>query len=151
MADFNFITERLATGGALSSADDVTQLVQAGITHVIDCRAEFDDRELLSSHPEITYRYNGTNDDGQPKPTEWFQVSLMFALPALLAIPKAKVYAHCAAGVNRGPSTAFCILRALGLSHLECDALIRLKRPVTIAGIRYADDADRALKELGYP
>jgi hypothetical protein len=45
-ASFNFVTERLAVGGGISSKADVDQIVGAGITHVIDMRAEFDDDTL---------------------------------------------------------------------------------------------------------
>ena len=35
---YNFITERIATGGGIESKDDVSELVAHGITHVIDTR-----------------------------------------------------------------------------------------------------------------
>jgi hypothetical protein len=34
---------RIAIGGGISSKADIDQIVAAGITHVIDMRAEFDD------------------------------------------------------------------------------------------------------------
>jgi hypothetical protein len=43
---FNFVTERIAVGGGISSKADVDQIVVAGITHVIDMRAEFDNETL---------------------------------------------------------------------------------------------------------
>src|SRR2546423_1161471 len=80
--DYNFVDNRLATGAALSGPDDVKAMVDAGITHVIDCRGEFDDAPLFAQFPQIHYLYNGTNDDGQPKSVEWFQKSIEFALQA---------------------------------------------------------------------
>ncbi len=145
--DFNFVDHRLATGAAIYSAADVQALVDAGVTHIIDCNSSFNDGELLASHPQITYLYNGTADDGQTKPPEWFQRSIEFALLALVA-PKNRVYAHCAAGINRGPSTAYAILRAQGLSSLASEAIIRLARPQV--GLRYKHDADDAIVVLGY-
>jgi protein-tyrosine phosphatase len=147
--DFNFVTPRLATGAAISTADDVEAIVAAGITHVIDCRNEFNDGALLAANPKLVYLYNPTADDGTTKPSDWFNRSLTFALPAL-AHPKNKVYAHCAAGVNRGPSTAYCIMRALGFSSDGAKDLIHSARPKTIEGIRYANDADQAVVVLGY-
>ena len=146
MADFSFVTGRLATGAAISSPDDVQALKSAGITHIIDCRAEFDDGQLLASSG-LTYLWNGTDDDGQPKPPAWFAASLAFALPSL-AQPHVKVYAHCAAGVNRGPSTAYAILRATGLAADTAAQIIRAARPQV--GLRYAGDADTAVTALGY-
>jgi dual specificity phosphatase 3 len=148
MADFSFVTARLATGAAVSSPDDVTALTDAGVTHVIDCRAEFDDGPLFAGVPGVQYLWNPTPDDGQhPKPLEWFTGSLEFALPALIQ-PRARVYAHCAAGVNRGPSTAYAIMRALGWTASAARAAITAARPQ--AQIAYADDADRAIAMLGY-
>ncbi len=147
--DFNFVTDRVATGAALNDEADVQTLVDAGISHIIDCNDSFNDGQLLASHPNITYLYNGTPDDGQPKSVSWFQRSLEFALPAL-ALPKNKVYAHCKAGINRGPSTCFCILRAQGLTPLTARSFIEAARPITITGLRYADDADKAIDFLQY-
>jgi protein-tyrosine phosphatase len=146
MADFSFVTERLATGAAITGPADVTALHAAGITHIIDCRAEFSDAPLLATSG-MAYLWNGTEDDGQPKPPAWFAASLVFALPAL-ATAGAKVYAHCAAGVNRGPSTAYAILRAFGLLPAAAEAMIRAARPQV--GLAYKADADSAVTALGY-
>lgn len=147
MADFSEITGRLLTGAAVNSSADVDALAAAGVTHVIDCRGEFDDAALLAAHPHMLYLWNGTADDGQPKSVDWFGKSLVFALPAL-AIPDTRIYAHCAAGVNRGPSMAYAIMRACGWDGLTALALIKAKRPV--AQVRYSADADRAILSLGY-
>lgn len=145
--NFNFVTHRLAVGSAIDTDADVQTLINAGITHIIDCRAEFDDAPLLAKYPQIKYLYNGVDDDMQAKPIAWFEKSISFALEAL-SHPGNKVYSHCAAGINRGPSTGYAILRALGLSGIATEALIRFHRP--IAMIAYASDADVAIKALKY-
>lgn len=142
----NWITGRLATGGAISSTADVQILAACGVTHVIDCRAEFDDGHLLASGG-FFYLYNPTADDGTTKPASWFGRSLAFALPAL-AHRHHRVYAHCAAGVNRGPSTAYAVLRALGLTPSDAMSLVKSGRPQAL--VRYAADADLAIPNLGY-
>jgi dual specificity phosphatase 3 len=147
VVDFNFVTNRLATGGGISSPADVEALAQAGVTHCIDCRAEFDDAALLAGHPSIAYLWDGTADDGQPKPQAWFQKGIEFALAAL-ASPRHKVYAHCAAGVNRGPSMALAILLALGLKAPDAESMIRTARPQV--GLAYKADAIQAVAALGY-
>jgi len=147
MPDYNWITPRLATGAALSSADDVWVMVRDGITHVIDCRLEFDDTALFVAQHAVAVLWNGTNDDGQMKQPDWFEKSIDFALSAL-SKPKVKVYAHCAAGVNRGPSTAYAIMRAIGWSAGEAEKEIRAARPQV--GLAYKNDADSAVKYLGY-
>lgn len=149
MTDFSFVTARLATGAAVSVPDDVAQLAAAGVTHVIDCRDDFSDGALLAAHPEITYLWNGVPDDGNPAThgDAWFGRSLAFALPAL-AQPHARVYAHCAAGVNRGPSTAFAIMLALGFTAAAAEQVIRAARPQV--GLAYKDEAVASATSLGY-
>ncbi len=141
MADFALITERLATGAAVSTADDVAQLVEAGVTHVIDERAEFDDGPLFAGNPAVTYLWNPTPDDGvTPKPDAWHQANVAFAVAAYSQL-RTCVYFHCAAGVNRGPSGAYSALRAcMGFSPDQARGLIVAVRPQ--AGIAYAADFD---------
>lgn len=146
MADFSVITARLATGAAVSSAEDVAALKAAGVTAVVDCRGEFDDGPLLAGSG-LAYLWNGAQDDGQHKPPSWFAASLAFALP-LIAQPHQMVYCHCAAGVNRGPSTAYAVLLALGWLPASAEALIRSCRPQV--GLAYAGDARDAVTALGY-
>ena len=147
--DFNFITARLATGAAIGSMLDVNALLAAGINAIVDCRDDFDDGPLLAGNPGIAYLWNPTADDGQVKPASWFGRSINFTLP-LISKSNTKFLFHCAAGVNRGPSTLFVILRSLGFSHQQAHDLIVAARPVCANGIRYADDADRAITALGY-
>ena len=148
MADFSFVTGRLATGAAVNSPDDVQQLWLAGITAVIDCRAEFDDGQLLAAQPGMHYLLAPQSDDGQhPKPVSWFQAGIEFALP-LLTVPGNKVYSHCAAGVNRGPSMCSALLMALGIGKDQTRAMITAARPQV--GLAYIDDAEAAVRSLGY-
>jgi protein-tyrosine phosphatase len=149
VADFNFVTTRLATGAAITGSVDVLALAAAGITHVIDCRDDFDDTPLLASHAAISYLWNGMPDDGDPAThgDAWFGKSLAFALPALSS-PHTKVYCHCAAGVNRGPSTAFAIMLASGFTPSDAESIIRAARPVV--GLAYKTEAIASATNLGY-
>ena len=124
--DFNFVTNRVATGALIHNEADLLVLIQAGITHIIDC-CEPEDAGV-SNHPDIHYLHNPTGDDGQHKNASWFEVSINFGLEAL-SHPKNKVLAHCAAGVNRGPSTCYALLRSQGLAADEAERLIRSARP----------------------
>ena len=149
MVDFSQITERLFTGAGIANASDLSQLNAAGVTHIIDARDDFDDEALImASYPYMLYTWNPTADDGKhPKPPGWFHKAV---LVAMLTMPSggAKIFTHCAAGVNRGPSLAYAILRAMGLSKDEAYNMIKAKRPQ--AGIAYRDDADAALQQLGW-
>ena len=147
MPDFSVITERLLCGGQFSSGD-IGALRAAGVTHIISARAEYDDPLPLLNG--FFYLRWGVNDDGlHPKPVEWFDKSVSFALAALSS-PKTKVLAHCAAGFNRGPSIAYAIMRAQGWRRDEALAQLHLRRPICVGGIAYRDDADSALRALGF-
>jgi dual specificity phosphatase 3 len=143
--DFSEITPRIFTGAAITSAADVDALVSAGVTHVVDARSELDDAPLLGTR--TAYLWNPTNDDGQHKPVDYWAKTLTFALP-MFSQPRTKIYLHCAAGVNRGPSNALCVMLAVGWDFDAAVALMHAKRPVV--NIAYRDDALAAVKALGY-
>lgn len=151
MIDFDFITAFLATGGALTSPDDVVILKDAGITHVIDCTWTEVDQEILGNETEISVLWNPTEDDGSYKPPYWFLHSIEYAFMALQK-PHTRLYTHCNRGINRGPSTAFAILFAFGIEYSTAIDMIHKARPITRqGGIRYANDAANGLLALGYP
>lgn len=145
--DLNFVTHRVATGGSLETLNNLKELQSLGITHIINARSEFNDATLFNRSLAFHYLWNGVDDDGHAKPTAWFKKAIDFALPAL-SLPGNKVYVHCQAGINRGPSLAYAILRAQGMDSLWAKNLIQLARPIAFVG--YAKDADDAIKLLGY-
>jgi hypothetical protein len=148
--DFNFVTPRLATGAALQSSQDVDVLVGADITHVIDCTLDsYETTAAFALHPALSCLWNPTQDDGQTKGVEWFHPSVEFGL-MVMSYPDSKLYCHCSAGINRGPSTAFCIMLALGWTYNDALGAIHTARPATVNGVRYAQDAANALTTLGY-
>lgn len=157
--DISKINGQLWCGAAISTDKDVRTIEADGITADIDCRLEFDDRSLiagadrraqapqtLENHPKIAYCRDGVADDGHAKPVEWFATAWDFAKPIFES--GGVVLTHCAAGVNRGPSMAYFLLRAnWGAEPAAAFALIKEKRPV--AQMLYRDDADRAIVHLG--
>src|SRR5689334_22310840 len=105
MADFSFVTARLATGAAVTSAQDAAALVAAGVTHILNLTDAEDDAAFLAGLGE-TYLWNPTADDGSLKPASWWDASLQFAVGAYTTLASC-LYCHCSAGINRGPSTAY--------------------------------------------
>ena len=143
-ADADFVTDRIAVGGGLSSHgmvahQQIAELMDLGITHVADLRAEWSDADLVFERaPDITYLHHPVEDAGQTIPGEYFQTLADWATEAL-AQPNTKLLVHCHAGVNRGPSGAFTVLLAQGWDVRAALDAIRAARP--IAWIDYADDA----------
>ena len=112
---------------------------RAGITHVLDARYEWSDRELVALHaPEIVYGQFGTDDDGRGQPDHWFDAGVTFAGLAL-SVSDSVLLVHCHMGINRGPSMAYRILLDLGWDPIAALDAIRNARP--IADIGYAPDA----------
>lgn len=110
--DMTWITDRIAVGGGIWNDENMEDLVQRGVTHIIDMQIEFDDRPLAEKYP-VKVLFNPTDDDFSPKPPQLFQRGVEFALEALDE-PDAKVYIHCAAGVHRAPMMTLALLRVLG-------------------------------------
>lgn len=141
---FNFVTQRIAVGGGISSKADIDQIVSAGITHVIDMRAEFDDDALNDSR--ITILWLPQEDDGQMRPPGHYRKGVQFAFPAL-TLPNTKVFPHCAAGLNRGPTMCYALLRAFGFPRPDAIAMIRAVRPDVLFYLfpNYLDSVERDL------
>ena len=146
MTDYSKVTERVFTGARIDTETEIDQLISEGVTHVINCRGSFDDLQLIGQR-SLGYLWNPTEDNGEHKDWTWFEKALKFAMP-ILSLPKPILYVHCEAGVNRGPSIAYLILRAQGLSKVQAEGMIRFARPSV--GLAYKNDADLALQQLGW-
>ncbi|MBI3933909.1 MAG: dual specificity protein phosphatase family protein [Acidobacteria bacterium] len=127
MVDYQFVTERLAVGGYIGTAENMRVLAQAGITHVVNMQKEFDD-SLLTDGSGIEVLWNGCEDDFLPKPTDLFWKGVRFTLEAL-ADPDAKVLFHCAAGIHRSPIMLLAVLRVLGYERRQAIDMIADARP----------------------
>jgi dual specificity phosphatase 3 len=145
-ANASFVTPYLAVGGDLeTTTEDVAvgqlgELRDAGITHVIDVRVEWNDEAWVRERrADLEYLHLGIDDAGQRVPDEWFDEGVRFALEAIES--GGVVLAHCHMGINRGPSMGFAILLALGWDAVEALDAIHAARP--IAFIAYAEDALR--------
>lgn len=145
---FGFVTDRLAIGNDQYLYDDrvAGQLETAGITHVIDCRLRRLDWYERPLYGAIVL-HNGTEDDGMPKPVEWFALGIGFVRGALFD-PQSKVYIHCQAGLNRSTSLAYGALRSMSYGAKKAEGRIMHARPQ--AGLLYRDSAERALRVLGF-
>jgi hypothetical protein len=153
------INEQLWCGGAITRDSDVRKVASDGITAIIDCREEFNDRALVrrfnlpptppslrQGDSPLRYCDDGVPDDGRPKPVCWFSTAWDFAQPILDV--GGVVLSHCSAGVNRGPSMAYFLLRAhWHMSPTDAFALVKAQRSVALA--RYHRDADTAITALG--
>lgn len=143
--DCNWINNRLLVGAIIENEADAVFLKHGGITHVINCM-RCNDEEPWVRRFGMSYLYNALEDDGKPKPVEWFKTTIEWALPVLVH-PRNKLYVHCRGGQQRGPSNAYAILRALGMTSEQAEKAIQKVRK---CGLGYKKDADLAIEALGY-
>lgn len=126
--DMSWITDRIAVGGGIWVESKMAEVVEAGVTHIIDMQIEFDDTPLADGH-NVRVLWNPVDDDFQPKPPEVFERGVEFALKALEQ-PDAKLFIHCAAGVHRAPMMALAVLCAMGWPLEDARGLILERRHV---------------------
>ena len=145
MLDLDFITERVAVGGAIITRESFEGVLRAGITHIINTQLEFDDRTLRRDG-EADILWLPLDDDLAPKPAESFFTGVRYALQALEQ-PKAKVLIHCASGIHRAPMLALALLRVQGLGPLEAMTLLQVRRPQAHFPQVYLDSVETFLAE----
>lgn len=126
--DMSWVTGRIAVGGGIWADESMAEVAQAGITHIIDMQAEFDDTPLATPYG-IKVLWNATDDDFHAKPAQLFERGVDFAAEALDQ-EGAKVFIHCAAGVHRAPMMTLAILCSLGWDLTDAMELIEARRPV---------------------
>ena len=143
--DMTWVTGRIAVGGGIWNEDNMAQVADAGVTHILDMQIEFDDTRLAAPHG-ITVMWNPIDDDFQPKSADVFQRGVDFALGALEK-EGAKLFVHCAAGVHRAPMMTLAILCSLGWKMADALRLIEAKRPVVDFADVYVNSVKGFLQE----
>jgi protein-tyrosine phosphatase len=126
--DMTWVTGRIAVGGGIWTAENMSQVARAGVTHILDMQIEFDDTPLAAPHG-IVVLWNPIDDDFQPKSPDVFQRGVDFALRALDE-EGTKLFVHCAAGVHRAPMMTLAILCSLNWELADAARLIEARRPV---------------------
>ena len=126
--DISWLTDRIAVGGGIWTADNMAKVARAGVTHIIDMQIEFDDTPLAAEQ-SIEVLWNPTDDDFAPKPAALFQRGVRFA-QAALDEPGTKLFIHCAAGIHRAPMMALALLGSMGWTLEDARKLIEKRRNV---------------------
>jgi protein-tyrosine phosphatase len=143
--DMTWVTERIALGGGIWTADKMAAVARAGITHIIDMQIEFDDTGLAEPHG-IEVLWNPIDDDFQPKPPEILQRGVDFAIEALGG-NETRLFIHCAAGVHRAPMMTLAVLCSIGWTQEEAQNLIEKRRPVVDFADVYVRSVERFLDQ----
>jgi predicted protein tyrosine phosphatase len=142
--DITWLTERIAVGGGIWTAENMAQVAEWGITHVIDMQIEFDDTPLGVEYG-VEVLWNPTDDDFEFKPAELFRRGVEFAESAL-AKDDTKLYIHCAAGVHRAPMMTLAVLGSMGWELNQAMELIERRRPVADFADVYVESVEKFLE-----
>jgi Predicted protein-tyrosine phosphatase len=143
--DITWVTDRIGVGGGIWTAANMTDVVRAGVTHIIDMQIEFDDTPLAKPHG-ISVLWNPTDDDFQPKTPDIFERGVEFALSALDE-PESKVFIHCAAGIHRAPMMTLAVLCSMGWKMNDAMQMIEARRPVVDFADVYVRSVEKFLDE----
>ena len=145
--DITWLTDRIAVGGGIWTAENMEKVAGLGVTHVVDMQIEFDDTPL-GEPVGVDVLWNPTDDDFQPKPPELFRRGLTFAEKALER-EDTRIFIHCAAGVHRAPMMALALLGSMGWSLEDAIELIEKRRPVADLAEVYVESVKRFLDGSG--
>lgn len=152
--DYDWYNRRVAFGGEITSMYDARKLAADGVTTVLNLRTKQDEVEFVQK-AGMQYLSNPTSDDGKTdeedrsKPASWFQASYS-AIMSALEQANTKIYVHCQDGLNRAPSTIYFWLRAMGMDKDMAFNCVVEARAKAKRGMRWVDDADAAVKQLGF-
>ena len=131
---YSQITERIYVGAMIHAAGLDVLRHKMGITHILNCMAEYDDTQIFKHYPYLwCYLWAKAEDDGQSKPPKWYDDGIDFCLGALQG-PGNKIYIHCAAGVNEKSVNVLCCNAGNGL--LQGRSLLSDKRSSARGGYR---------------
>jgi protein-tyrosine phosphatase len=145
--DITWVTDRIAVGGGIWTAENMAAVSRTGITHILDMQIEFDDTALAEPHG-IAVCWNPIDDDFEPKPPEVFERGVEFALAALEE-DRTKLFVHCAAGVHRAPMMELALLSVMGWSLEDAADLIEARRPAADFADVYVRSVEEFLKGRG--
>lgn len=143
--DITWLTDRIAVGGGIWTAENMAKVVEEGITHVIDMQIEFDDTPLGEEFG-VEVLWNPTDDDFEFKPASLFRRGVDFA-EAALQKDGSKIFIHCAAGVHRAPMMALAVLGSMGWELNQAMDLIEGRRPVADFADVYVESVEKFLAE----
>jgi protein-tyrosine phosphatase len=125
--DCTFIYANLSVGGGIFTEANMKELAELGITHIIDCQAEFDDTPLAEALG-IKVLWLPVFDNYSEPDVKEFNLAYKFIMETLKANPSTcKLHVHCAGGVHRGPMFALmaCVMMGVGINDAERRILSR--------------------------
>ena len=144
--DMTWVTDRIAVGGGIWNADNMADVAHAGITHIVDMQAEFDDTSLAEPLG-VKVLWNPVDDDFQPKPPEIFQRELSLSQGSVRSRTEQGFHSLCG-GVHRAPMMTLAVLCSLGWKLNAAIQMIETRRPVADFAEVYVVSVERFLDQV---
>lgn len=140
-------TDRVLFGPEPTTAGERTRLQAAGVTHVLDLRAEVPASvsDAYWAGTGVVHHRDPLIDDGRRQPASVYVDGVTFVANAL-SNPANRVYIHCAAGQYRAPSMVYAVLRAAGYTPDQAWATVQRARSNTYP--QYVPSAEAAVPQL---
>lgn len=149
---YNDVNDWLSVGGDLDLAKNlagqhyytaINQLKEQGVTHVLDVRSEWQDRDYWESgglDPD-NYLHLPIIDSHRHQPAEdWYVGVTNFVQQFWLdSVNGDRLYVHCHMGINRGPSAAMLALLTVDPTLAPMDAFLTIREARPVAGLVYAE------------
>lgn len=148
----NDVNDWLTVGGDLDLAEDFTgqdyaatinQLQSNGVTHVLDLRRGWDDRDVwVAEGLEYNNYCHAPIIDlrGHIPPEEWYTTIESFVRRFWQeSYHGDRLYAHCQMGVNRGPSAGMLALLTIDPELHPWAAFHTIRNARSVAGVVYAE------------
>ena len=148
--------ERIAIG-SVPVGDAVRRLPEAGVTHVVNCRAEFQtrisqdlwaEREVFGADHVVAAPMW---DHGRPQPPALWAPAARAAAHWLDADPTAGVLIHCQQGRRRSAMVAYAVLRLRGHDPDEAAELVLSSRAPAKLVPAYRASVEDWLSQLDDP
>lgn len=147
--DVTFINENVAVGGGIFTPESMKEIHEAGITHILDTQAEFDDTPLAMPFG-IEVCWCPAYDNFTEPDTETFERAAKFIEANLLNGPETvKMLIHCAGGVHRGPMFTLLACMMCGISAKKAMDRIEGIRLVASFPNVYSKAVERFLEKRG--
>jgi hypothetical protein len=138
------------------TAASIGPLLEAGITHAVNCRAPF--QTTISQDAWALRAVLGADrvalapmwDHGRSQPPALWAPAARFGAAAL-DDPEARVLVHCQQGRRRSVLVAYAILRLRGMAPDDAQELILANRGVAHLVPAYRDSVEGWLEDPGGP
>ena len=135
--------------GARPAEEQIEELSEAGITHVVSCLREDDRPQVAFLQHDFHHLFLDVHDGMHQDIAGTFSEFFDFAAAAADSDPKAKLFVHCEVGVSRSATLAIALLmKTEGLSFFDALLRVRAKRIQVLPNIGFASQLQRLEHEL---